>query len=253
MERYLTIGELSKLFKINVQTLHYYDSIGLLVPNERDSETGYRKYAFDQIYKLATIRYLRRNGYSLNKIESYMEYRNIEYTLESLKKQSLFLRKKWEELINIDTAIQRKIRFIELKQEDIKINHVFTKEYPDRYYLSIGDEDTVYLSDSFYFYPTIVFYENNCKHFGAYMFCEDIEEENEVLKHFSNLLKIPAGKYLCGYHLGPYENITETIETMRLHSNDLALGDRVIAINIIDQFVESDMDKYITELQIPIV
>ncbi|MDC7245841.1 MAG: MerR family DNA-binding transcriptional regulator, partial [Sphaerochaetaceae bacterium] len=33
MREYFTVGQLSSIFNINVQTLHYYDSIGLLSPS----------------------------------------------------------------------------------------------------------------------------------------------------------------------------------------------------------------------------
>lgn len=252
MDRHLTIGQMSKLFKLNAQTLHYYDSIGLLVPQKRDAETGYRKYSFEQIYKLATIRYLSRVGYSLKKIESYMEYKDIEDTLQSLKERSLSLRKQWEDLINIDTAIQRKIKFIELNLKNIDINKITIREYPNRYCLPIGIEDRLYLSDSFYFYPTVAFYDKDSKHFGAYIFCENEDEEKEFINNFSDVLTIPAGKYLCGYHLGPYETVNQTEKKVRLFLNNLTLADNMINFNIIDQFVEIDRNKYITELQIPI-
>lgn len=58
-KEYLNVNELATLFGLNVQTLHYYDKIGILKPSYRDPKNGYRKYRFDQTYKLASIRYMR--------------------------------------------------------------------------------------------------------------------------------------------------------------------------------------------------
>ena len=41
-----------------VQLLRHYDAKGLLVPQVRNSENNRRFYHFDQVYPLATIRYL---------------------------------------------------------------------------------------------------------------------------------------------------------------------------------------------------
>lgn len=253
MKKTLTIGEMSSLFQINVQTLHYYDSIGLFVPAIRDEETGHRRYEFSQVYKLAYIRYMRKLGYSLKQIRTYMDS-HIDLKLDHLKEQSKVLRNKWEELIKIDTAIQRKIRFIEQETSNMDLNKVTVKEYPQRKYIPIGEEEVLYGNDSFYFYPTIAFYEQDLKYFGAYLFSGE-GEPDDLYKDTEDLTVsvIPAGKYLSGYHLGPYESMQETFQKIRSQADDLKLAENTINFNIIDQFVEKDSEKYITEVQIPII
>ncbi|MBG0788142.1 MAG: MerR family DNA-binding transcriptional regulator, partial [Anaerolineaceae bacterium] len=39
-----TIGELAKLAGVSVRTLHHYDQIGLLHPENRNPENDYRHY-----------------------------------------------------------------------------------------------------------------------------------------------------------------------------------------------------------------
>ena len=43
------IGEFSKLSRISIRMLRHYDEIGLLVPEETDPWTGYRRYAAAQL------------------------------------------------------------------------------------------------------------------------------------------------------------------------------------------------------------
>ena len=112
MKDYFTIGELSDLFNINTQTLRYYDSIGLFTPVKRDEQTGYRYYQFNQLYQLASIRYLRKLDYSIGDIDSFMKTRKVESVLDRFKEQSRILHEKWDELIQIDNILQRKIAFI---------------------------------------------------------------------------------------------------------------------------------------------
>lgn len=245
---------MSALFQINVQTLHYYDSIGLFVPAVRDEETGHRKYEFEQVYKLASIRYMRKLGYSLKQIRGYMDS-HIDLKLDHLKEQSKILRQKWEELINIDTAIQRKISFIEKETSNIQLDKITVKEFPERKYIPIGEEEVLYGNEYFYFYPTIAFYEHDLKYFGAYLFCEEGDETEDIYVDTEDITVsvIPAGKYFCCYHLGPYERIQETFKRLRSLAGTLKLAGNCINFNIIDQFVEKDSEKYITEIQIPII
>ena len=80
MKAYLTVGEMGRMFGLNVQTLHYYDKIGLFCPQLRNPETGRRRYKFDQVYQLATIRYLRKLGYPLEDVRVYLNSRSPVHT-----------------------------------------------------------------------------------------------------------------------------------------------------------------------------
>jgi DNA-binding transcriptional MerR regulator len=64
----LKIGEFSKLARVPVPTLRYYDQVGLLRPVEVDRFTGYRLYAVSQLSRLVRILALRGLGFSLEQI-----------------------------------------------------------------------------------------------------------------------------------------------------------------------------------------
>ncbi len=51
----LRIGEFSKLSRVTVKALRWYDEAGLLAPDEVDEETGYRYYALAQLPTLNRI------------------------------------------------------------------------------------------------------------------------------------------------------------------------------------------------------
>ena len=59
------IGEFSKLSRISIRMLRHYDEIGLLVPEETDPWTGYRRYAAAQLMTANRITALRGLGVSL--------------------------------------------------------------------------------------------------------------------------------------------------------------------------------------------
>lgn len=254
-ERY-TVGEFSKLFGLNVQTLRYYDAIGLFRPVFRDEWTGRRYYSFDQVYKLASIRYMRRLGHSLQEIESYFDSLTSDTSLSILKKRSEEINRQVNQLLHTDRVIQRKIQYIENEVSKIQdINEIRIVSFSERKYIPLGIEDTLYNDDSFYFFPTIAFYSESGKTFGSLIYSPDqaYDETEWAQKSAAQIRSIPGGKFLSGYHRGSYETVLKTANSMRAAYPGLRFEDRLVNFNIIDQFVEKDRTKYVTNLQIPIL
>jgi MerR family transcriptional regulator, thiopeptide resistance regulator len=81
-----SVEDLSKLAKVSVRTLHYYDEIGLLAPAIR-MESGKRCYLQEQFMRLMDIIFFKRLGFSLKKIESMLDLGNRD-------KRSLMIAKK---------------------------------------------------------------------------------------------------------------------------------------------------------------
>lgn len=244
-KEYLKVNELATLFGLNVQTLHYYDKIGILKPSYRDSKNGYRQYRFDQTYKLASICYMRKLGYSIEAIRDFQDTQDPDEALQRLKERSAAIHAQWEELMRIDDAILRKIQFIEDSKSGIDYENFQVVEYPERKYIPIGTEKEIYTGESFYFYPTLVFYGENRKEFGA-LLTDEAEEENAEAR------TIPAGVYVVGYHKGPYEQIQDSFDRLRSWGKDLNLENDILAVNIIDQFVEQNNENYSTRIEVRI-
>ena len=59
MSPVVTIGEFSRLTHLSVKALRHYHDIGLLEPTVIDADTGYRRYAVDQVGTAQLIRRLR--------------------------------------------------------------------------------------------------------------------------------------------------------------------------------------------------
>lgn len=64
----IRIGDFSKLSRITVKTLRYYDEVGLLQPAHVDNTTGYRYYTYNQLPRLNRILALKDLGFSLEEI-----------------------------------------------------------------------------------------------------------------------------------------------------------------------------------------
>lgn len=79
------IGELSKLCNISVKTLRYYDSVGLLIPDEIDKFTGYRYYSAAKLSELYRIIALKELGFSLDDIKKQITAKESADIVESLE------------------------------------------------------------------------------------------------------------------------------------------------------------------------
>ena len=169
MKEYYSISEFGRLFGLNVQTLYYYDNIDLFKPAKRDADSNCRYYSFDQVYQMASIRFMRKLGYSIDQIKAFFKTSDLSKSLESLREHSASMKQQWKELLLLDDVIQRKLLFIEQKMQSIDVNSTSVRWFPERRYLPIGSEEILYFDDSFYLYPTLVFYRNHTKLFGAYM------------------------------------------------------------------------------------
>jgi DNA-binding transcriptional MerR regulator len=68
----IRIGDFSKLSRITVKTLRYYDEVGLLKPTRVDDFTGYRYYTYEQLPRLNRILALKDLGFSLEQISQLL-------------------------------------------------------------------------------------------------------------------------------------------------------------------------------------
>lgn len=68
----LSIGEMAKSRNVNVQSLRYYEKLGILMPVYVNPETGYRYYAPEQIMVLDTIILCIHLGIPLKELKNYV-------------------------------------------------------------------------------------------------------------------------------------------------------------------------------------
>lgn len=74
VKKILFIGELSRQVGIPIQTIHYYERLGLLNPPQR-TESQYRIYAVEDQDRLRFIQKAKRFGLSLDEIKKLLDIR----------------------------------------------------------------------------------------------------------------------------------------------------------------------------------
>lgn len=132
MNGLFTIGEVSKLFDINIKTLRYYDEINLFKPIFIDKFNKYRYYSADQFEQLNTIMYLKALGMPLNKIKFHLSTRSIDNITQLLEEQKKITVEKIKELEYIERKIENRLKQINYATNYDKLNIVEEIEFDER-------------------------------------------------------------------------------------------------------------------------
>lgn len=245
------IGELAKAFNVNVQLLRHYDKEGLLVPDIRNPNNKWRTYRYDQIYSLGMIRFLRVLDCSLDDIRDFMKGRNAESTEAFLSEKIEEAKEKYESLLHMESVIKDRFALIGNELPFSDSDQVFVYSEGEIYYIETRGLEAELADKLYYLYQTIVLYKGNESTFA-------VRIDPDYSGEYSDKVRvIPPSDYLVGFHRGSYDNIFDTFERIRLTAGALLeegeeIGDEVITLNIIDQLVEEDRDKFVTKVMIQI-
>lgn len=106
------IGEFSKLVQVTIRMLRYYDEVGLLKPAEIDQWTGYRMYSAHQIPILNKIIYLRDSGFNISEISVALNIKDDNSLIKQLDIKYLEVEKAIQ-------AEQEKLKKIEFAKNEI--------------------------------------------------------------------------------------------------------------------------------------
>lgn len=77
MDKYFTISEFAKLRNININSLRYYEKIGVLKPCYVDEKNGYRYYSPEQVSILDVILLCINFGMPLKELTNYINNDNM--------------------------------------------------------------------------------------------------------------------------------------------------------------------------------
>lgn len=110
MKKYYTISEVKQLYGFGLDSLRYYEKIGLLHPQRRPN--GYRVYDVDNIYKLNIIKDLRELGLPFSKIKDFLDTRSVCSSISYLNEESLIIDEKIKLLENKKKSLLSKIDYI---------------------------------------------------------------------------------------------------------------------------------------------
>lgn len=125
-EKMYRIGEFSKIVKLTVKTLRFYDEVDLLKPCFIDDMTGYRYYSIDQLFNLQQIVALRQAGFSIEQIKYVLSGENVKDLLDA---KELELKKEHQSVIEKISRLSSIKKFYE--EEGTMNYQVVVKKMPE--------------------------------------------------------------------------------------------------------------------------
>lgn len=145
MNQLIKIGEFAQLNNLSIQTLRYYEKIGLIYPVKVDNLTNYRYYDLMQSSVLDMIQFLKSLDFSLEDIKEILNrHDNLEFLQHTLIEQQRELEQK-------QLQVEMKISQIEAFREATQIyensrtsNDIELIKLPKRNIIKFSIPDNIY-------------------------------------------------------------------------------------------------------------
>lgn len=265
------IGEFSKLTQVTIRMLRYYDEMGLLKPAQIDHLTGYRMYSVEQIPILNKIVYLRDSGFNVAEIAAALNNGNDCFILEQLDK-------KYEEIEQAVQLEKEKLRKIKLAKRELQSSrnemhyNVSIKSIPKYQVLSLRRVIPTYYaegelwkelssfamqnqvsvsSDTFAIYHDTEYMEKNVD----VELCAPVKKIGKNIDGFTYRITEPIPKMACTMVYGEFSNISGAYlafaEWLQNNSQYRMTGENRQIVHR-GPWNESDPEKYLIEIQIPL-
>lgn len=247
MDKYFTISEFAKLRNININSLRYYEKIGVLRPYHVDERTGYRYYSPEQVPILDVILLCINFGMPLKELKNYinsddminnkelfetgkriakericdfqMELSKIEYTLQYLNNNQQYSEEKGfykrnipeRTVITLDyTGSLSDIRKIEIESGKL-YNYAQSKKYSP-------------------VFPAGLLISQNKGEIKTKIFFEIVRKNVDD----KNVVMIPAGEFRCNH-----VNLTPEIDLRNIINSTYGTeiqGDIIISNMLLEKF-----------------
>ena len=260
MQEYFKIGELSRLYGIGVDSLRYYEKIGLLQPER--SESGYRHYSIREIWKLNLIRDLRALGFSMEQIRQCLQEHTLDGTLDLLEQEK--------------TAIEARIRYLQGLRENVdqrlsSIRAARQREPGSFCLKTFGDRRCYRISQGYseeHEMDVLIrrlinmdrehLYLVGSNQIGTVISGREARESGRILYESVFVVdpqgeqRIPRGTYLSVCYRGDYSQSSQWVQASIRYAKDhgLKLSGDFLEILWVDIHTSSDVQEHITELQI---
>jgi len=267
----IRIGEFSKICKITVKTLRYYDKVDILKPSYINPNNGYRYYEIAQINKMILIQNLKTMGFRLDEIsfiiKSSLNMNQIADLLERKKdeveKNILLEKTKLLKLNNFikkleEGNIMENVKIKTLPKVIVASMRLIIKNYNELYRIApeMGkkmESHGAVCQEPFYCFN--IYHDKEYKEENIDIeICESVVKKLENRDGIEYKIVDQVKKAACIEHKGPYENLIESykkiLEWIEENGYEIAGNERESYID--GCWNKNDPKDWLTEIQIPI-
>ena len=262
MKTFFKIGEISKLYNIGVDSIRYYEEVGLICPER--SESGYRHYSTHDLWRLNVIRDLRSIGFTIEQIREYLDDHNTAASLKLLEEEQEAINKKLLILQNLQKNVTHRLNTIRFAQS-LPLYEITTISLPSRRCHSLSEgyhdaEEMDLLMKRLINVDQTRLYIIGCNQMGTVISRSSLTEKKALsyqsvfLIDEQGLETIPGGDYLCVTYCGNYSQSIDwglKLEDYAKAHHLTPTGD-LLELLWIDIHTTSQEAEYITQLQLPV-
>ncbi len=267
------IGEFSKLVRVSPRMLRHYEKCNLFYPATIDKFTGYRQYSASQIPLLTNIVMLRDMGFSIDEISDILPYFDDKVYMNrilcskaaSVKANIEAEQKKYNKLIEMSDTMR--------KERNIMVYEVKLQELPPVKVLSLRGIIPHYRDEGMLWEKLSKFIsENEVKcHIDGYStyFDEEYKEsdpdveiaipvdelgtnQGEFIYKEYDKIPLAATVRFSGPFDGGYDAASEKLASW-MEQNGYVFAGNLRGHVIISPDEEPNPEKWMTELQVPVV
>ena len=265
----LKIGDFSKMSKLTIKALRYYEKEGLVIPKYTDELTGYRYYENNQLIEIARIISLKQAGLSIEEIKRIML--NNEPIEDILKVRKEKLEKTIYEynyqLSKLNYLLEEKNMKEEIFEKIIPACYVYYKEGVLKDYSEVAEfiqksgVECLELNPEikcvepdycFVNYLDGEYKEKNIK----VRYSQGVIKSNKPFKESNNIrfMNIPETKCICIYHKGAYNELGISYGKIMkyIEDNKLEILDYPRECYIDGIWNKENVEEWLTEIQVPI-
>lgn len=267
----LKIGDFSKLSRVSIRMLRYYDELGLLAPCTTDSFTGYRYYSEDQLPTAGRIAALKDMGFSLADVGEILRAHDDREVL------SARLQTKQAELRALSDETAQRLRLLETAMERLRKDanmkyDVTLKTLPERYAASVRQIIPCYEQEHILWqilmeetagmnllpgdpcYCSVTFYDGEYKESDV-----DVEAQKTVRGRYADtehvtFKTLPPVTFASATYKGPYEIIGEVNAAVAAWVRDNGYEFDGPAFNIyhVSPHETQNPEEFVTEVCYPV-
>ena len=221
-----TISEFAKLRDININSLRYYEKIGVLTPAYTDPKTGYRYYTPDQLSVLDAILLCLSLDIPLKQLSEYKDENSYILNDKLYETGKELARNKIKEIETELEKIEYILRYFQANQQYIHRKDLYTRPIIERNFVTMdytGDlldiRNIEQASAKLYSYaqkkhlspvfPAGLIISFRKENIRSKVFFEIVRKD---LESEQNILNVSAGDFLCKQiNLTPDTDLLETI------------------------------------------
>lgn len=276
-DQYYSIGQAARICNISIQTLRYYDKIGLVNPTNTDKQSGYRYYSNRDILYIKIVQDMKMLQFSLDEIGEMLKNDSLDSLLTKLElkqREMLGEIKRLEQTVkSIEQRTAQIVRLQELgnglRELDVLVELKWIPErlvVSDRGRYACGMEPSIIkftdlfnkleVTDLSQFQLMTVYHENIMTFDRAESDLEFCITLDQAASRTPNMRIIPEGEYITALYCG----IPNDISCKRIYSKLLQWIEKngyiesgvSIERYIVDLAQIMKPEEFIVELQVPV-